>query len=77
MHDDDINLGVVQYEAFIRQNETELIDSEILLQQVTQFCYNMISFKIYPFFQINNALAGSKLALNASFFFIEPLMSER
>ena len=51
MHDDDINLGVVQYEAFIRQNETELIDSEILLQQVTQFCYNMISFKIYPFFR--------------------------
>ena len=29
-------IGVVQYEAFIRQNETELIDSNNLIQQVTK-----------------------------------------
>ena len=66
---------MVQYEAFIRQNETELIDSNTLLRQVTNSSSCLASFAYN--FQINNALTGSRLDGNASFFFIQQLMSER
>ena len=64
-------VGVVQYEAFILQNETTKIDTDYLLQEVS------MTVKIINIYhntlQINNALSGSKLAINASFFFIEQL----
>ena len=64
-------VGVVQYEAFILQNEMTKIDTDYLLQEVS------MTVKIINIYhntlQINNALSGSKLAINASFFFIEKL----
>ena len=56
-------IGVVQYEAFILQNETTKIDTDYLLQEVS------MTVKIINIYhntlQINNALSGSKLAINA------------
>ena len=40
---------MVQYEAFIRQNETEAINSDNLLQQVGQWKQQYKQLLFYPF----------------------------
>ena len=53
---------MVQYEAFIRQNETEIIDSNDLLQQVKSFQFRLSKFYTFVnFFRSTMLLQGVDL----------------
>ena len=73
-----ISEGVVQYEAVIEHKDT-MQDTKMLLEQVNVHLHgnNLIENLKFTFLKISNILAGSRLAINASFVFIEPLVTSK